>query len=90
MYNIYTFCGVEGVTNLTTQIVPIPGVVQSIPGRQSTAINEVVFRALNIPPFGIKAYAVAKKTQEDVVEQSEPANFISNGVNKSNVIYNVI
>lgn len=66
----------------TAQIVPISKSVQRIPGRKSNAINEVVFRALNIPPLGILAYAVAKKTQNNVVEQPQPAKFISNEVNK--------
>ncbi|XP_011704639.1 PREDICTED: lysosomal alpha-mannosidase isoform X1 [Wasmannia auropunctata] len=62
----------------TAQIVPIPQTVQKIPGRKSNAINEVVFRALNIPPLGILTYAIAKKTQEQVVEQPQLVNFISN------------
>lgn len=66
----------------TAQIVPISKTVQKVPGRKSNAINEVVFRALNIPPLGILAYAIAKKTQDNVVEQSQPAKFISNEVNK--------
>jgi len=59
------------------QIVPIPKAVQRIPGRKSNVTNEVVFRTSDIPPLGILAYAIAKKTQENVVEQPKPANFIS-------------
>ncbi|KYN17373.1 Lysosomal alpha-mannosidase [Trachymyrmex cornetzi] len=62
----------------TVQIVPIPKEVQKIPGRKSNATNEVVFRALDIPPLGILAYAIAKKIQENVVEQPQSASFISN------------
>ncbi|XP_018301818.1 lysosomal alpha-mannosidase isoform X1 [Mycetomoellerius zeteki] len=62
----------------TVQIVPIPEGVQKIPGRKSNATNEVVFRALDIPPLGILAYAIAKKIQENVIEQPQSANFISN------------
>jgi len=70
----------------TVQIVPIPEAVQKIPGRKSNAINEVVFRTHYIRPLGILAYAVAKKTQENIVEQCQSANnnnFISNKVNRS-------
>ncbi|KAG5331257.1 MA2B1 mannosidase, partial [Acromyrmex charruanus] len=62
----------------TVQIVPIPEGVQKIPGRKSNATNEVVFRASDIPPLGMLAYAIAKKIQENVVEQPQSASFISN------------
>ncbi|XP_018049509.1 PREDICTED: lysosomal alpha-mannosidase-like [Atta colombica] len=62
----------------TVQIVPIPEGVQKIPGRKSSATNEVVFRALDIPPLGVLTYVIAKKIQENVVEQPQSANFISN------------
>ncbi|XP_071568794.1 lysosomal alpha-mannosidase-like isoform X1 [Temnothorax nylanderi] len=62
----------------TAQIVPIPEAVQKIPGRKSSATNEVVFRASNIPPLGIRVYIVTKKTQENVVDQPQSDIFISN------------
>lgn len=64
------------------QMVPIPERVQKIPGRLSNAVNEVVFRAENIPALGFKFYAVAKQSREEIIEQSEPAEFISSEVNK--------
>ncbi|XP_070524278.1 lysosomal alpha-mannosidase isoform X4 [Cardiocondyla obscurior] len=60
------------------QIVPIPEAVRNITGRKSKATNEIVFRASNIPPLGILAYAIAKKTQENIVQQSQSAKSISN------------
>ncbi|XP_011872614.1 PREDICTED: lysosomal alpha-mannosidase isoform X2 [Vollenhovia emeryi] len=62
------------------QIVPIPEEVKKIPGRKSNATNDVVFRASNVPPLGILVYVVAKKTQEDIVEQPQAVNSISNEV----------
>lgn len=62
-----------------TQIVPVPGAVKKIPGRKSNAVNEVVFRAVNVPPLGFSAYAVAKK--KNVVQQPQLDKFISNKVN---------
>ncbi|CAL1684554.1 unnamed protein product [Lasius platythorax] len=59
------------------QMVPIPERVQKIPGRLSNAVNEVVFRVENIPALGLKFYAVAKQSREEIIEQSEPAEFIS-------------
>ncbi|XP_072745213.1 lysosomal alpha-mannosidase isoform X1 [Anoplolepis gracilipes] len=60
-----------------TQIVPIPECVQKIPGRLSDAVNEIVFRAADIPAFGLRSYIVAKKSEEKIMEP-EPAEFISN------------
>jgi len=75
------------------QIVPIPETVQNIPGRRSKATNEIVFRATDIPAFGMKLYLVGKKKQEDISEselesefesesEPEPVNFINTEVNK--------
>ncbi|XP_011645218.1 lysosomal alpha-mannosidase isoform X2 [Pogonomyrmex barbatus] len=61
----------------TAQIIPVPEAVQRIPGRKSNAKNEVVFRSSNIPPLGMLAYAIAKTTQENVIEQPQPVDFIS-------------
>lgn len=92
IYNIYS-CGIKGVQPVL-QIVPIPASVQNIPGRNSKAINEIVFRTSNIPPLGIQAYVVTKKTMEededvDVDEQSRSTKFISNEVNRFVPIYNI-
>lgn len=72
------------------QTVPIPPVVQNIPGRQSKATNEIVFRAENIPALGLKLYMIGKNKEElDAPEpesepelefESEPVNSISNEV----------
>lgn len=88
-YNKY-FYGVKGVYP-TAQIVAIPQAIQKIPGRKSNATNEIVFRASNIPPLGILAYAIANKTEENVAKQPQSTNFISNEVNRSiykYIIYN--
>ncbi|XP_050460750.1 lysosomal alpha-mannosidase isoform X2 [Cataglyphis hispanica] len=59
-----------------TQIVPISERVQKIPGRLSTAINEIVFRATDIPALGLRSYIVTKKPQEELTEQPK-SEFIS-------------
>jgi len=61
----------------TVQIVPIPETIQNIPGRQSKATNEIVFRATDIPPFGVKLYLVGKKKQEDTSESESESEFES-------------
>ncbi|XP_011176167.2 lysosomal alpha-mannosidase isoform X2 [Solenopsis invicta] len=76
--NSYTVRSLTNGKNLEVQIVPIPDEVQKIPGRKSNAKNELVFRANYIPPLSVRAYVVRKKAQENVVEQSEPTNYISN------------
>ncbi|XP_066593863.1 lysosomal alpha-mannosidase isoform X1 [Prorops nasuta] len=52
---------------VASQLVPIPDVVQKIPGRFSEAVNELVFRAEAIPAFGFKVYFVkAEATRQEI------------------------
>ncbi|KAH9642679.1 hypothetical protein HF086_011036 [Spodoptera exigua] len=41
------------------QLVPLPAAVINLPGRSSTAIQELCFEAENIPPLGFTAYYIA-------------------------------
>lgn len=50
---------------LTTQLVPIPQSVLDMPGRESSATQELVFKAKDLPPLGFKTYYV-QKTDESV------------------------
>ncbi|XP_050536748.1 lysosomal alpha-mannosidase-like [Daktulosphaira vitifoliae] len=45
---------------LLTQIVPIPNPVLNIPGRQSMATVELIFKAMDLPPLGFKSYLITK------------------------------
>ncbi|KAH0948863.1 hypothetical protein HN011_001273 [Eciton burchellii] len=82
--NSYVVRSMDDAMYPVVQTVPIPEAVQNIPGRQSKATNEIVFRATDIPAFGVKLYFVKK--QEDTFEsepefesesESEPVNFIN-------------
>ncbi|KAF7271106.1 hypothetical protein GWI33_015990 [Rhynchophorus ferrugineus] len=44
----------------STQIIPVPDFVKSIPGRASKATNNLHFIAKDIPPLGWKSYIVKK------------------------------
>ncbi|CAG9577073.1 unnamed protein product [Danaus chrysippus] len=69
------------------QLVPLPAAIINLPGRSSTAIQELVFEAENVPPLGFTSYHISpirdqlaesqflKKSQD--VEQ-DLINFISN------------
>lgn len=46
---------------LTVQFVPLPGAVLRIPGRQSLANVELVFRADDLPPLGYKSYLITRE-----------------------------
>lgn len=41
-------------------MVPIFDMVKNIPGRQSAATYEIIFRAENLPPVGFKRYNLVK------------------------------
>ncbi|CAF4957219.1 unnamed protein product [Pieris macdunnoughi] len=41
------------------QLVPLPASVINLPGRKSTAIQELCFEAENIPPLGFTAYYIS-------------------------------
>ncbi|KPU73915.1 uncharacterized protein Dana_GF15795, isoform B [Drosophila ananassae] len=55
-YKIIDNKGVE----LATQVVPVPGTVNNIKHRASTAKYELVFRATNIPALGYRSYYIEK------------------------------
>ncbi|XP_043485751.1 lysosomal alpha-mannosidase isoform X1 [Polistes fuscatus] len=62
---------------IVSQIVPIPERVLQIPGRESKATKELVFRANDLPPLGYKAYEIRAKS--DIKEEEtlrESTNFI--------------
>ncbi|KAF9804995.1 hypothetical protein SFRURICE_015943 [Spodoptera frugiperda] len=46
------------------QLVPLPAAVINLPGRSSTAIQELCFEAENIPPLGFTAYYIAPEENE--------------------------
>ena len=50
-----------------SQLVPVPREVQSLPGRNSKAVCELVFLATNIPALGYSTFTV-----EDLQEEQEP------------------
>jgi hypothetical protein len=47
-------------------MVPIPTDVINIPGRISSATQELVFKAADLPAFGFKSYYVQKQATEFV------------------------
>lgn len=42
-------------------MIPIPPAILKIPGRNSSATVELIFRASDLPPLGFKSYYVEKK-----------------------------
>ncbi|XP_071440327.1 lysosomal alpha-mannosidase-like isoform X1 [Hetaerina americana] len=57
---------------LTVQVVPIPQEVLQIPGRVSSAVNELVFQAELLPPAGFKSYYISQGNNlNTVIEQFE-------------------
>ena len=56
---------------LASQLVPLPAEVLAIPGRDSSAVCELVFIAQDLPPLGVATFQVTKKegeTQKPTVE----------------------
>ncbi|CAH4036337.1 unnamed protein product [Pieris brassicae] len=51
----------DGITDeeVEYQLVPLPASVINLPGRKSTAIQELCFEAENIPPLGFTAYYIS-------------------------------
>lgn len=43
-------------------MIPIPEAVLKIPGRNSSAKSELIFRANDLPPLGFKSYYVQRST----------------------------
>lgn len=57
---MYSVAGQE----IVTQIVPIPKVVLDIPGRMSSAVNELVFKAIDVSPMGYQSFYIHEKENE--------------------------
>ncbi|CAB3257391.1 unnamed protein product [Arctia plantaginis] len=73
------------------QLVPLPAAIINLPGRSSTAIQELYFEAENIPPLGFTAYYISpvrdqmeeneyhkKSAQGKIEAEQEIIPFISN------------
>lgn len=56
---VYAVVDPDGRT-LTAQLVPLPRPVLRVPGRVSTAVAELVFRADALPPLGYKSYLITR------------------------------
>ncbi|XP_012260438.2 lysosomal alpha-mannosidase isoform X2 [Athalia rosae] len=63
-YSVRDFTGAL----MVIQIVPIPSGILSIPGRESSAINELVFRAVRVPALGYQSYHVTRNSELEMVE----------------------
>ncbi|KAJ8707781.1 hypothetical protein PYW07_011458 [Mythimna separata] len=57
------------------QLLPLPAAIINLPGRSSTAIQELCFEAENIPPLGFTAYYIAPV--RDQLEENEFAKKFS-------------
>ncbi|XP_037083659.1 lysosomal alpha-mannosidase-like isoform X1 [Pollicipes pollicipes] len=53
----YTILDPEGQA-VASQLSPIPAEVLSLPGRNSSAVAELVFQASDLPPLGFKGYFI--------------------------------
>ncbi|XP_069356925.1 lysosomal alpha-mannosidase-like [Maniola hyperantus] len=72
------------------QLVPLPTAIINLPGRTSTAIQELCFEAENIPPLGFTSYYIApirdqlaegqfvKKSKQNPEAEQELIPYISN------------
>ena len=49
---------------ITTQIVPIPEAVLKIPGRNSPAVNELIFEAEILSPLGYQSYFISENSDK--------------------------
>lgn len=71
-------------------MVPIPEAVRLIPGRDSNATHELVFKASDLPPLGFKSYYVEKITIPSSPLKAvlgEAKYTIGKGVNKLKQFY---
>ncbi|XP_033225120.1 lysosomal alpha-mannosidase-like [Belonocnema kinseyi] len=66
-YNVKNYLGTE----LVTQIVPVPEAVKTIPGRNSSALYELVFLAQEIPAMGYQSFYVSEKNSEIEFQSDE-------------------
>ncbi|CAH1119882.1 unnamed protein product [Phaedon cochleariae] len=63
----YTVTGPDG-KQLDTQIIPISDGILRIPGRSSSATNELIFEASDLPPLGFKSYFVQQVSDNEIPE----------------------
>ncbi|XP_057335979.1 lysosomal alpha-mannosidase-like [Microplitis mediator] len=78
-YNVKAHTGDE----IVTQLLPIPEFVRQIPGRISSATNELVFRAIDIPALGHQSFYITESP--NTVGEISPASVSS----ISNDLYSV-
>ncbi|KAF4523776.1 hypothetical protein B566_EDAN009008 [Ephemera danica] len=62
---------------MVSQLVPIPNPVIAIPGRVSSATQELVFQTVDLPPLGFKSYYV-EKLSSLIAESVLPKTSIGN------------
>lgn len=67
--------------NLETQIVPLPESVLNMPGRESSAVADLVFKADALPPLGFKSFYVKDNTNANTNRNFEFKKSIANEVN---------
>ncbi|CAB3366560.1 Hypothetical predicted protein [Cloeon dipterum] len=65
---------------IDTQMLKIPTPVQNMPGRESSATQELVFQAENLPPLGFKSYRVEKINTASPPPQPSEELVIANDV----------
>ncbi|XP_050429142.1 lysosomal alpha-mannosidase-like isoform X2 [Adelges cooleyi] len=71
--------------NLTTQIIPLPKSVITIPGRTSPTTAELIFKATDLPPLGYKSYLITKNRNG---KQSTRSNAVhESSTSKTNAIH---
>ncbi|XP_033224967.1 lysosomal alpha-mannosidase-like [Belonocnema kinseyi] len=69
-YRVKDYIGTE----LVTQIIPISETVKNIPGRESSALYELVFLAMEIPPLGYQAFYVSDKHPQSEFQSDQPVS----------------
>lgn len=57
---------------LVVQFVPLPRTVLQVPGRQSIATAEIVFRAADLPPLGYKSYLITREKVDPQQREKQP------------------
>ena len=67
LYSVIDFSGQK----LVTQILPIPKAVLNIPGRNSSALNDLVFEAVNVGPLGHQSFYISENESGDEVALTE-------------------
>ena len=72
-------------TNLIVQTVPVPKPVFRIPGRESRANFEIVFKAESVPPLGFKSFHVTKKSSLGKLQMSRTEDLLSRRASNLNI-----